>query len=214
MPWVVDTSGLPQPLVGTTFTQGVLRDYSPWLNRDSTVYLAALASMFEAVYSIVVDQGDPDVPDLYRPGWSVLLDPEGCPSDFLPFLGQFIGVQVNPGDDPTDARARITERSPWKRGTLAAMTTAAKANLTGSQQLVVLERTAANGTPDAYHMIFEFEAQQCPNVGLLIAAVEAVKPGGIQITYASTQGWAWNEATGEWGQDQFSWLSTNQLNRP
>jgi|SRR6185437_1394023 len=189
----------------STFTESVLADYEPWVNGDATDYLTALSQMFELTYSIVMDQGDPDDPD-YSAGWSTLLDPDACPTAFLPFLAQFIGATVAPGTDDATARAEILNANNLTRGTPAAMMYGAAKHLTGSQAVTLIERTANNGTPDAYHVILAVQQSQLlTNLQDLINEVEAAKPAGIQVTYEALQGWAWNTAIHTWNAETQTW---------
>lgn len=190
----------------TTFTGGVVEDYGPWANSGSIDYFAALGTMFEQIYGIVVAQGDPDDPIDYTAGWSTLLDPDACPAHFLPFLAQFNGTDLPPGIDETTARMKIKLEAAQFRGTLSSMVAQAKQNLTGTQYLAVKERTAADGvTPAPYHMVFTFHLSECASAAALVAAVESRKPAGIQITYNSTTGYTWNSANNAWSADTMTW---------
>jgi hypothetical protein len=191
-----------------TFTEGVQASLAPWgaTGSDWQNSNYALGQMFEAVYQLVYPQGTPDQPAGFAASWSTLLNVDTCPTQFLPFLGMFVGVYVPPGTPDATARALIASEQGVQRGTLAAIEAAALRNLTGaSPALIIRERTAANGTPDAYHMIVGFLPSQCPSEANLIAAVEAVKPAGIQISYIEANGWAWAEAVNNWQADTFSW---------
>ena len=207
----VPVGPVPTTFVRTTFTEGVLDSYSAWANVDSTNYLAALCSMFEQVFGIVVPQGDQDDPSTYVPGWSTLLNVTTCPTQFLPFLSQFNGTNVQPGTPDAVARMTILAEAAQNRGTLAAMTAAAKRNLVDTQFLILNEREAADGQEDAYHVVIEFKASECPSEPALVAAVEAQKPAGIQVTYLATEGFTWNVAQNMWSADEFSWTDANTI---
>jgi hypothetical protein len=192
----------------TTFTEGVQASLAPWADPAGN-WLAgnqALASMFEEVFSIVSDQGSPDVPASFTAGWSTLLDPTVCPAAFLPFCGAFIGVPIPPGADPVAARAQIIAEQNFARGTPAAILAAAQRFLTPGSYLVLLERTAASGSPAPYHAVLGFRAADLLTTEQeLINAVEAQKPAGIQISYVESAGYTWVESIHLWSADTFTW---------
>lgn len=162
------------------FTDGVLESFAAWLNTDSENYLSALASMYETVFSIVEDVGDPDDPTTYSPAWSTILDPTTCPTEFLPYLSQFVGAGVQPGTPDAVARAQITGGAALNRGqgfagsytssTIPAggsIVTTAQRFLTGTQAVVLQERTAANGSPDPYHFVLVVRPEEAQPINLV-----------------------------------------------
>lgn len=189
----------------TTFTEGVQGSLAPWADPagDWQAFNAALASMFEQVYGIVSDQGSPDEPSSYAAGWSTLLDPTACPEAFLPYCGMFVGVVVPPGTDEATARAKIIAEQNFQRGTGfadsyttstipagGAIVGAAQRFLSGTQSVTLFERTASDGsTPDAYHFVLVVLTSQVIDAGQLTAAVNAVKPAGVQWTLIETATW-------------------------
>ena len=106
--------------------------------------------MLEPISSLVLDVGSPDDPSGYTPGWSILLDPNNCPTQYLPYCGMFVGVFVPPGMPDAQARAQIKARAGWYRGTLGAIVMTAKQYLTGTQSCQIVEREGLGGT-DAYY---------------------------------------------------------------
>ena len=67
-----------------------------WMSAATLVFGAGLLSAPIACSS--EDQGFPDATDgSYRAGWSSLLSVDDCPTQFLPWLGQWVGVYVPPG---------------------------------------------------------------------------------------------------------------------
>jgi hypothetical protein len=209
-----------------TFTGGVLDSLRHWApaGSDLQIYTAALASMFEAVFELVSHQGSPDRPETYTAGWSTLLDPGACPAWALPFCGMFAGVPVAPGTDETTARQQIRSEQGFKRGTGwagtyntgtidlpapmngGAIVLAAQRNLTGSQTVTLLERTAADAqTPDPYHFVLLAAPNEIASEAALTDAVNAVKPGGLQWTLLQGYPATWNQATKTWAAETVSW---------
>ena len=168
------------------FTSNLLAAFAPWLqydtNGDLTAYLSLLGAMFDAVATLVYAQGYVGDPD-FVPSWSVLLDPENCPTFALPFLGQFVGVFVPPGTDDATARSLITQEAGFQRGTPAAIKAAAQRWLSGTQAITMLERT-----PDAYSFQIIVRPEQIINTNALVSAVNAVKPAGLVWELLSTDG--------------------------
>lgn len=207
-------------------------------------YLSTIGGLGDTVAQIVTDVGDPSDPtaqtsaDLldgkhYMPAFGILLDPDLCPTQFLPYTAQFAGVQIPVGSDDAMARAAIRRESGFQRGTVASMHDAALAAMTApgtNPYLVIQERTGGgagsvvnpNDASDyPYHMIVAMRADQsglpagtytsADTSYALIAAVEAVKPGGIQITFSVSDGYVWGTATNEWSADTFSWQAAQNI---
>lgn len=211
---------------------------------DYPTYLATIGGLADTVAQVVTDVGDPSDPtaqttaDLldgqhYMPAFGILLDPDLCPTQFLPYTAQFAGVQIPVGSDDAMARAAIRRESGFQRGTVASMHDAALAMMTApgtNPYLVIQERTGGgagsvvnpNDASDyPYHMIVAMRADQsglpagtytsADTSYALIAAVEAVKPGGIQITFSVSDGYVWGTATNEWSADTFSWQAAQNI---
>jgi hypothetical protein len=171
--------------VTTTFTQGVQNSLQPLADPAGNwqAYNATLGGMFDQVWGIVSDQGSPDAVG-YTAGWSTLLDPDNCPTQFLPYLGMFVGVYIPPGTADATARSLIKNEAGWARGTAAAIVAAAQRNLIGTQSVSLLERT-----PDPYSFNLVVRPEECQNPAALTAAVNAVKPAGVVWTLVLTDTW-------------------------
>ena len=170
----------------------------PWITLYFAWYLDALGLMVDQLYELVTDVGvdDGTMPTAgtldgdgnvlvggYRPGYGALLDPTVCPTASLPFLAQFVGVQIPAGADDTTARQLIVEQPGLRRGTPAAILAAAKANLTGDQSVTLVERVAVDGSPRGYwFQLVIAKPSEMPDEQALIDAVNAVKPGGVMWT--------------------------------
>lgn len=191
----------------TRFTAGVQASLLPWgdYGSDWQNLNAAYASMFEAVYSIVADQGSPDEPATYTAGWSTLLDPTQCPTAYLPYLSMFNGTGVQPNTPDAVARSIIEAEAGFQRGTPGAIRNAVVTNLTRTQSCVILERTAGNGTPDPYGFVIIVRPEEVTSVTALQAAVDAIRPAGLVWTLILTDAWTWNQAVHVFNADTFSW---------
>ena len=197
-----------EPSATTLFTNALLEAFAPWLVQDATGdlsnYLATIGGMLDAVAQIVSDQNFVDDSD-YVPGWSVLLDPSNCPSVLLPFLAQFVGVNLSATVDPTAALSAILAEAGFQRGTLAAIIAVAQQYLIATQSCIVIERTKNTPGDDAYRFLMIVRPEEVTSVSALVAAVNGVKPAGIQWTLVQTDGFTWAEAVNIWNADSFSW---------
>jgi hypothetical protein len=205
--------------MSTTFAESLLDSMATQTvaNADYLAYLTALAQCFEGVFALAMDQGYPDDPD-YIPGWSVLLDVDACPTQYLPYLAMFNGTQIPVGANDATARQIIRAEAGMQRGTGlggayttatipagGAIISAAQRNLSGTQSVILLERTAADGTPDAYHFVLIVKPGEVVSVSALTADVTNAKPGGIQWTLVQTVGYTWSTAIHVWSADTFTW---------
>lgn len=190
------------------FTAGIQASLAPW---EDTAGIwqelnAALGIMFEQTYGLVSDVGSPDQPAGYTAGWSTLLDPTACPTWALPYLAAFVGAIVPPGTDDATARSLITSEQGMQRGTPAAITSAAKRHLTGTQSVSLLERT-----PDPYSFQLVVRPEEAKSASALQAAVDAVRPAGIRWTLVQADQYTWNQAVHTYAADTITWNQTASL---
>jgi hypothetical protein len=97
------------------------------------IFCQALGMTIDEINEYVRDSED-------GPGWSMLLDLERAPEKALPWLAQFVGVRIAAGLTDQQQRDWIAGTANWRRGTLAAMTAAVQATLSGSKQVIIRER--------------------------------------------------------------------------
>jgi len=144
-------------------------------------YCGAIGEMFQKLDDYSRAQG---VNGKYAPGWSQLLDPLRCPKDALPWLGQFVGVQVNTALSEADQRNQIIQRNGWSRGTVGAMVAALAATLTGTKSITVIERdSSVVPSLPAYGISLYSRTSETPNSAASLAAVQAAKPAGLVLNY-------------------------------
>lgn len=179
MPWVTRTVD--------SVTQGVQDSLAPWgePGSDWQNYNATLSAMFEQVFQIVADQGTPDDAANYQAGWSILLDPQRCPTEFLPYLGMFVGVYVPPGTEDGTARGLITGEAGFNRGTLQAIQAAIERaqDTPDRSKYAVVERTSLLGA-DAYHFLVVIDPRSLVTQGdgtQLKQFIDAIRPAGVRF---------------------------------
>jgi hypothetical protein len=86
-------------------------------------FLAGIGNMLQAIDSISRDSYDTDYE--IAPSWSTVLDINRCPTEALPWLGQFVGARF-PTNLRDDQQRYMIEHVPgWSRGTPAAILAAA-----------------------------------------------------------------------------------------
>lgn len=204
---VVIPAGSPLP---TTFGSMLLDDLGPFRNADHDSYLLALSQMFESITQLVMDQGNDGDPD-YIPGWGTIFDVDRCATAFLPYLAQFVGVQIPAGTDDATARQIIRSESNQHRGTGTAIISAAQRNLRGTQSVTLLERTAADGTDDPWFFVLTVIPSEIISLPQLTADVNGVKPAGVQWHLGETDGYTWASAIHVWSADTFHWKNAAYL---
>ena len=164
-----------------------------------------VGSMFEQVAQLV------EPGPIAEPGWSLLLDVERAPADALPWLGQFVGVTVDPSLDEAAQRQQIRDEQGMTRGTPAAMVAAAQRYLTGTKSVILIERDASVcPTHPAYGLKVLTRTSETADTSVVLAALIAAKPAGIILDYATVDGQTWQDVIDNyatWG-DVISTYST------
>jgi len=179
--------------------------FEPWMTDSLALFLNAVGSMFDPWWGLVQDVGIDGDSD-YVPGWGALFDVDRCPPASLPFLGQIVGVMVPTGMDASDARQLIKAEAGINRGTPASSTSAVQRFLTGSKTVVLQERlNGSTGASDAYQVTIGVLSGEVGSLAPIQAAVNAVKPAGIIVSYQVIAGWTWGTAVHTWAQDTASW---------
>jgi len=133
-------------------------------------YLDAIGQMFDEIEGLARDTDD-------AVGWSKLLDPVNTPAKALPWLAQFVGVELAPTLSEADKRNYIKEAVNWKRGTVAAIINTTQFFLTGSKTVRLDERDSS-----PYHYTITINPAEVTNLSLVQAALNAQKPAGLQFT--------------------------------
>ena len=122
-------------------------------------------------------------------GWSILVDLDRAPIEALPWLGQFVGVSIPSSLDDATARARIFGKAGFSRGTLPAIAQAAQTHLTGSKDVLIIERYQG----DAYKLYVATRTAQTPSTTKTLADIIAAKPAALGLVYETITGQTFNE---------------------
>jgi hypothetical protein len=204
------TSTLPAPAPPSSFTPvpdayELYQSLGPWTLGDEDTGWTLLrlcdawARMLQPVDDLVRDTSD-------GPGWSQVLDVDRCPTGVLPWLGQFVGVDVDRSLTDEAQRDQIRDQQAEARGTPATILAVARAYLDPSATVRLIERDGDpyrltvnvfsqgligetyNALQTAYPSIAAFEAayptyDSLPSSGgELASAVEAATPAGLLVT--------------------------------
>lgn len=158
-----------------TFGEELYRNVAPLAREDAAndfalqKYCQALGLPFETIYSLVRDTTDGKV------GWSILLDPNRVPDEFLPWLMQLSGTRPTAGELAASMRQKILDAEVFKRGTLQSLYDAA--TRAGAPTFLVQERYGGS----AYAVRFLFAAAEFTDE--ILARVVSKLPAGIVWSY-------------------------------
>jgi hypothetical protein len=172
----------------TQFGAALINALAPWMTLHLAWVCDAIGVMADPLYTLVMDQGEDGDPG-YVPGYGSLMDPTLAAAEDLPFLGQFVGVQIPVGSSDAAGRSLVIAEAGLNRGTPSAVVAAAKRNLTGTQSVAYFERVYVDGTPNAGWFGLVVRPEECSSVAALTIAVEAVKFGGLRWWLVQTDGW-------------------------
>ncbi len=101
-------------------------------------WLSGLGEMAQSLDSIATDGYDTN--GNVAPGWSQVLDIDRCPTDWLPWLGQFVGARLDPMKRDDVQRSTIEHPAGWARGTRGAILAAANRYLANGYTATLDER--------------------------------------------------------------------------
>lgn len=169
----------------------------PWLDSEGDLarLLDSQGAMVEKLLEVAEEEGE-DGTVGYIPPYGKLLDPNTCPVKDLPYLGQFVGVEVPSGASEAEARAAVKAEAGLERGTLASLRTAIKSVL-GTAPFAIQERTSEGGAEAAYH--FNVIVGTGKSSQALYNAINAVIPAGIWYSIVEGTG-MWLQATKKWSE--------------
>lgn len=144
-------------------------------------YCMAIASMFERVDE-VARQGET----------AVIMDPHTVPIAGIRWLGQFVGLSINPAWDEQYQRNYLHNRSGFMRGTPMGMASAAQMFLTGTQTVILYERYE----DDPWRLHVATIDSETPDPAAVLKALKRNKPAGILMTYQEITGETYDQLAG------------------
>lgn len=113
-------------------------------------------------------------------GWAALYDLDTTPQP--KWLGAATGTVVPAGLTLEQQRAYVRDRANWRRGSLDAMAAAINTLLDSPTRVGFIERTAADGGPNAWHLqIRVYDTGTDTTEAEILAAAATQKPVGLVI---------------------------------
>lgn len=161
-----------------------LRERTQPMAPDDAVHGYGHAYLCEGIGRMLEQLAEVFDPEGDAPPLAPILDVDLCPDWALPWLAQWVGVQLPVGITADQARLLIREVSGFKRGTPAALRAAAAYYLTGTRRVYFNERLADN----AYRLGVITLASETPDPAQVLAAIMAQKPAGIVLSYSAIAG--------------------------
>lgn len=132
----------------------------------------AIGRMWQQVADLAEDRDG-------RPGWATLLDVETCPGWALPWLAQIPGARITTGAPENLQRDEARRRSGQARGRPQTMIDAARATLTGTRTVRLIERAGGS----AWQIVAITRTTETPDPAATLKALMAEKPGGDLLTH-------------------------------
>ena len=129
-----------------------------------------------------------DDPETGRDGWVWLLDAADTDVAWLPWLGQFAGVVVDPQQPEEQQRRRVAEAPRQRRGTVAAFRAAARLHLTGTRSVNIEERTTETGDAHPGHVRVTTFLGETPDPARVERELRRAKPAGLILYYRTLVG--------------------------
>jgi hypothetical protein len=113
----------------------------PWRDADGEAtgwvllkMCEAIASPLQSIFDNARDQADG------TPGWARVMSADTAPVDWLPWLGQFVGVKVDPYMSDALQRQQVKGEQGWQRGTVAYFRQQVQKWLQLTQRVDIVER--------------------------------------------------------------------------
>lgn len=163
-----------------TVAEQIYGSLGPFAEDDETGDLAAftgaLTRPMERVYSLIGEEHQEDP-------WSIVLNADRCPTECLPWLALWEGVDLTPDMTEGEQRQAIKDREGEARGRPATIRARVERTLTGSKRVVIRERT-----PGPYNLYIRTIGMETPNPDLTLAAILQQKPAGLTLDYAAATG--------------------------
>lgn len=154
-------------------------------------YLSAVVDRFGAI-EVIAD----------RLAAGELTDVDLADDAWLPWLGQTVGVELDPKLNLVERRDAVRYApGGWRAGTKGAVAAAAKSELTGTRYAVVKDHSTAGaggiGTGGQWDIVVITRSSETPGPAAVVAAISAkgAKPAGVTVQHRPYEAtWAAIEA--------------------
>lgn len=175
-----------RPVV-SPITEDAYASMGPWARRDTAdarwdvlILVESWGQQLQIVEDIVRDTDD-------GPGYSILLDADRTPEEWIPWGMQFNGVRPRDGLAVEEQRARWKSTDGFSRGTPGAIVGAAQQYLTGTKTVYLVERHGSR-----YRYTVTTIDTETPDTAAVYAALLEQKPYGFVMNHAMTTGVNYN----------------------
>jgi hypothetical protein len=174
---------MSEPTLGDLLYEGL-----GWFRRLDEEGSGDLRGMCEAIMAPLEPAYDISRPRLDRPGWDIAFDPDEAPVELLPWLAQFVGVQLTPEMSEQQMRDEIREPTGWKRGQDESIRVALRrtlvATVEGEEPLVIIRPN----TPSAGHHYIRTLASQTPEPERTKVVLRSKVPAWSVLDYEAITG--------------------------
>ncbi len=121
--------------MSTIFSTRLIEGLQPWMTADLERTSRSVGAMgLDALLELGEEQGSEGEAG-WIPAWGKLLDADLCPAKYLPYLAQYVGVELPKVASEAEMRTLIKEQPARLRGTRGSIETAIRRSLAGSSQL-------------------------------------------------------------------------------
>jgi hypothetical protein len=132
MPVIGEDLVVPFTIGGSSlgpFTQRLIEALEPWMTPSLEIVCESVGALgFDALLELIEEEGSEGEPG-WVCAWGKLLDPDLCPAEALPYLGQYVGVTIPVGTPEAEARALVKAKGGTNRGTEAAVVAAIESSI-------------------------------------------------------------------------------------
>lgn len=176
----------PRPVVSPV-TEEAYDALGPWSRRDAAdqrwdllVLVESWGRQLQIVEDIVRDTDA-------GPGYSIIVDADRAPADWIPWGMQLNGVRSRQGLSVDAQRARWKSTDGFKKGSPGAIVGAAQQYLTGAKTVYLVERHGSR-----YRYTVTTVAAETPDPVAVYNALLEQKPYGFKMVHAMTTGANYN----------------------
>lgn len=155
-----------------------------WAQRDQDEFRFELLEMLESFARLLQPVEDiiRDSPD-GTPGWSMIVDADRAPAEWIPWGMQFVGVRPLVGLAEAEQRARWKATGGFHTGKPSSIVAAAQQYLTGTKTVYLTER---HGSPRRFTVTTL--VNETPDPAKVNAAIQDQKPAAFTAVHSLATG--------------------------
>lgn len=152
-------------------------------------FCEALCAPMQPAYDLVRERDD-------SAGWGIVFDVDNCPAYALPYLAQYVGVQITEEMSEEQIRNEIRQPTGWKRGQPESLQIATRRTLTGESPLAIIHPR----TPEVGITYVRTLLSQTPDPTRTERILRSVLPAWEVLNYEAITGPTWGDvaASGKW----------------